>query len=92
VRARNSQLHIEYGSLHVAFDLALKDTTLSENETEDGIILSNSKMTRTLKGKVPEPYERVILRFERKTVKSMLKTFENAVTTCGGGRTVAGIK
>lgn len=91
VRAQNCRLHIEYGALHVSFDLPLKDTTLAESETEDGIILTNSKMTRTLKGKGPEPYERIILRFERKTVKSMLKTFENAVTACGGEKTVAGI-
>lgn len=89
VRAQDCHLHIEYGSLNVAFDLPLKGTTLAENETEDGIILSNRQMTRTLKDKNPEAYERIILRFDRKTNKTMMKTFENVITVCGGGKTVA---
>ncbi len=91
VRAQDCHLHIEYGSLHVAFDLPLKGTTLAENETEDGIILSNAQMTRTLKDRNPEAYERIILKFDRKTNKTMMKTFENVITVCGGGKTVAAV-
>ena len=89
VRAQDCHLHIEYGSLNVAFDLPLRGTTLAENETEDGIILSNRQMTRTLKDKTPEAYERIILRFDRKTNKTMIKTFENVIAVCGGGKTIA---
>ncbi len=89
VRARNCRLHIEYESLQVAFNLPLKDTTLAESGADDGVILSNSSMTRTLKGGNPEKFERLILRFDRKTVKSVIKSFEKVIAGCGGGRDVA---
>ena len=91
VRADNCNLHIEYGKLNVAFDLPLSGTTLEETDTEDGIILSNAQMTRTLKDKTPETYSQLILRFERKDIKSIRKTFEDAVGICThDGAKVAG--
>lgn len=89
VRAHDCRLHIEYGALEVAFDLPLKGTTLEENGSEDGIILSNANLTRTVKNRVPEVYERIILRFDRKTVKMMMTAFEDAIAACGGGKKVA---
>lgn len=90
VRARDCRLHIEYVSINVAFDLPLHGTTVAETDTEDGVILSNANMRRTIKDRNPEAFERLILRFDRKNVKSMVKTFENAVKACaGGGTTVA---
>ncbi len=90
VRADNCRLHIEYGKLNVVFDLPLNGTMLTEADTEDGIILSNAQMTRTLKDKMPETYTQLILHFERKDVKPMLKSFENAVGICANEGTRSG--
>lgn len=89
VRANDCRLRIEYGALSAAIDLPLQGTTLAETDTEDGVILSNAQMTRTLKGGNPEAYEQFILRFERKHVKSMMNAFQNAIAACGGKKAVA---
>lgn len=84
VSAHECLLHIEFNSLNAAFDLPLQGTATAETEAEDGIVLNNSAMTRTLSGRSPETFQNLILRFHRTDVKPMMKSFERVIAACGG--------
>jgi hypothetical protein len=83
VQARGCWLHIEFGSHNAAFDLPLQGTQVSKTDMEDGIILLNSNMTRTISGRGSEVFESLILRFKRHNVNPVTETFENAIRACG---------
>lgn len=82
VSVQGCSLHIEYGSIGTAFDTPLQGSKLSETYMEDGIVLQNAGMTRTIKGKASEPFEQLILRFDRANIKTMMRAFDRAVATC----------
>ncbi|MGE5838545.1 MAG: hypothetical protein ACM34H_01325 [Deltaproteobacteria bacterium] len=84
VSARNCRLRIEFGTLEATFDLPLQGTTIAETASEDGIVLNNKQLTRTIKNKAPEAFENLILRFNKNDVKPMLKAFDRVITACNG--------
>ncbi len=93
VNAQDCHLHIEYGALNVAFDLPLQGTTMDEAGTDDGILLRNKYMTRTIKDRNPEAFEAMLLRFHRNDIEPMMKVFERAIRDCSAtGPTVAFVR
>lgn len=92
VSAQGCTLHVEYGSIGTAFDIPLQGTKVSETYMEDGIVLQNEGMTRTVRGRDSEPFGQVILRFDRSDIKTMMQAFERAVAACNSpGSRVAAI-
>ena len=83
-RAEECSLHISFEPQHASFDLPLQGTIVALTKTRDGIVVQNKNMTRTIKDRAPESFERLLLRFHRDQLQSMLKTFEQAIATCNG--------
>lgn len=81
-RAEECRLYISFEPQNAAFDLPLQGTTIAQTFTRDGIVVLNKNMTRTIRDRAPESFERLLLRFHRDQMQSMLKTFENAIATC----------
>ncbi|OGW34458.1 MAG: hypothetical protein A2010_14285 [Nitrospirae bacterium GWD2_57_9] len=76
------RLHISFESVNASFDLPLQGSTVSLADAEDGLIVENKSMTRKIKDRAPEAFERLTLRFNRTTVKSVMKTFSDAIASC----------
>lgn len=85
VQARGCWLHIEFAANNATFDLPLVGTVMAETDMEDGIVLQNTHMVRTISNRAPESYERLILKFGRYNSKPVIESFENAIKACGGG-------
>ena len=83
-RAEECRLYITFEPQNASFDLPLQGTLVAQTKTRDGIVVQNKNMTRTIKDRAPESFERLLLRFHRDQLQSMLKTFENAIATCNG--------
>ncbi len=84
VRARDCSLRIEFQDNNVSFDLPLQGTTLTATDLEDGIILLNRSMTRTIADRQPEVFERLVLKFGRYHSGSVMEAFASAIKACGG--------
>ncbi len=84
VSALNCRLHVEFGLHHVAFDLPLRGTTVEHAEADNGLVLVNPEMTRTVREGAPERFERLILRIEPDSVREVHRIFESAIAGCGG--------
>jgi mannitol-specific phosphotransferase system IIBC component len=84
--ADGCRLHINFESLKASFELPLQGTAVAETDSEDGIVITNKSMTRRIKDREPEAFERLTLRFNRFNVKSILKTFEDAIAACNAKR------
>lgn len=81
-RAKECHLHISFQTVNAAFDLPLRGTKVVLTDNEDGIIVMNRNMTRTIRGRSPEVFERLTLRFSRDNIKPMLKRFDEAIMFC----------
>lgn len=76
------RLHIRFETLDAAFNLPLQGTTVVQTDTADGILVMNKNMTRTIKDRAPEAFERLTLRFHHDSIQPMLKIFSDAIATC----------
>jgi hypothetical protein len=85
VQARGCWLHIEFASNNVTFDLPLLGTRMDETDLEDGIVLQNTHMIRTVSTREPESFEKLILKFGRYNSRPVMDAFESAIKACGGG-------
>ena len=83
VQAHECWLHIEFTDNNVAFDLPLQGTKTAETDLEDGIIVQNRYMTRTVSGREPEAFERLLLKFGRHNSGEIKQSFESAINACG---------
>jgi hypothetical protein len=84
------RLHINFQSVNAVFDLPLKGTTVAETDSEDAIVVKNKSMTRRIKERAPEYFEHLTLRFNRLNVKSVMKSFNEAIAACNAkGATLA---
>lgn len=80
------RLNINFESLNASFDIPLQGSTIMENDAEDSIVIQNRNMTRKIKDRAPEVFEQVTLRFNRANIKSVLKSFTEAISACNSGR------
>lgn len=76
------RLSINFETLNASFDIPLQGSLVSENDAEDSIVLENKNMTRKIKDRAPEVFERVTLRFSRLNIKSVMKSFSEAISAC----------
>jgi hypothetical protein len=83
------RLNINFQSLNASFDIPLKGSTVIESETDDSIVVQNKNMTRKIKDRAPEAFERLSLRFSRPNLKPVLKSFTDAISACNSGAVVA---
>lgn len=81
-RAEECSLRISFETLNTVFHLPLAGTTIAQTGAEDSILVANKNMTRTIKGRAPEPFEQLTLRVRRDSVQSMLRSFRDAVASC----------
>ncbi len=75
-------LHINFEPLNASFDLPLQNAKVVENDADDSIAVQSSHMTRKIKDRAPEAFERLTLRFSRANLKSVMKTFTDAISAC----------
>lgn len=75
-------LHINFEPLNASFDLPLQDATVVQNDTDDSIAVQSNHMTRKIKDRAPEAFERLTLRFSRENLKSVMKSFTDAISAC----------
>lgn len=83
-RAEACRLRISFEPHGAVFDLPLHGTTVAQTATQDGVLVKNKNMTRTIRDRAPESFEQLTLRLHRDQVRSMLRTFDNAIASCGG--------
>lgn len=84
VQAKECWLHIEFTDNNVVFDLPLLGTKMAETDLEDGLIIQNRYMTRTVSGREPEAFNRLLLKFGRHNSDAVKQSFEHAIDACGG--------
>ena len=89
VSAQDCRLHIEFTSRKVAFDLPLAGTKIASSDSEDGVVLSNDAMTRTVGDRVPEAFPSLILHSNHLDVRPVMKLFEHAIALCSDMRAAA---
>ncbi len=75
-------LHINFEPLNASFDLPLQDATVIHSDGDDSIAVQSAHMTRKIKDRAPEAFERLTLRFNRLNIKSVVKTFTDAISAC----------
>jgi hypothetical protein len=82
--AHDCKLHIEFSAHNVSFDLPLQGTEVSTIVgTEDSLFVSNPRMTRTIRDRGPETFEKLMLRFGRETISDIKTVFDQAIRSCG---------
>jgi hypothetical protein len=83
VEARGCWLHIDFASNNVMFDLPLLGTQVTKTDLEDGLVLQNNHMVRTVSSRTPETFEKLILKFGRYNTGEIMDSFEKAIKACG---------
>ena len=87
--ADGCRLQINFESAQAVFDIPLKSTTLAEDQVEGMIVIKNDNMTRKIKDRTPERFDRLAVRMNRSNVKSIINSFENAIAACSSDRKIA---
>ena len=82
VESRDCQLSIEFTNHNVTFQVPLGSSRVIETDNGDSVVLINSAMTRKIRDRAAEPYERLYLRFDRKTIVQMKTQFEQVIRAC----------
>lgn len=83
-RVDDCRLNIRFDATDAAFDLPLQETAVKPAETDDGIVVTNRNMTRTIKNRAPESFQRLALRTHRDMMQPLIKAFQDAIAACGG--------